>query len=416
MVKSLMKFMQNQDNPTLYELAIKMSDNNDAQEGFPLLVKWLLNDFWNNYTYNGIPYSKEYAYNIAYFTIYNFINREICSSKPEVFRTKFLKEIVNMNLEADFYSVLASLKDATVELTKKVVTSNDMLIKSDETVVNDLRNNISSTDNFNGESTLEHNTTNTETTSATNTSTKDTTVNNTANSSSDQTVNETKTGKKNYTDTKDSTLTSNETTSDSGNETIRNVLTDYPQSTVDTTIANNWDYASGATDQIKNNSNSKTNTGTNKEDTTLTHDQTDNDTKNLTGKETVSGTGKTIEDTDITNNVSSTITNALTGTDTTNTSNTDTLSREETKTGNVKTNTNKDIKNDIDSTHTWMGMTGLELNANQIKLFDKYKSFYNKLLTRLENCFISVYVDEDRDGYLDPSVNLMSAWVDQGGI
>ena len=412
MVKSLMKFMQNQDNMTLYELAIKMSDNDDAQEGFPLLVKWLLNDFWNNYTYNGVPYSKEYAYNIAYFTIYNFINREICSSKPEVFRTKFLKEIVNMNLEADFYSVLASLKDATIELTKTVTTSNDMLIKSDETVENDLKNNISSTDNFNGEVTLEHNTKNTETTSATNTSTKDTTVDNTTNSSSDQTVKETKTGEKNYTDSKEGTLTLNENTSDSGNETIRNVLTDYPQSTVDTTIANNWDYASGATDQVKNNSSSRTKTGTNTEETNLTHNETDSDTKDTIGNETVAGTAKTVEDTDITNNISGTTTNALTGTDTTNTSNTDTLSREETKTGNVTTNTNKEIENNIDSVHTWMGMTGLELNANQIKLFDKYKSFYNKLLTRLENCFISVYVDEDRDGYLDPSVNLMSAWVD----
>lgn len=410
MVKALTRFMKNQDNLTLYELAIKMSDNDDAQEGFPLLVKWLLEDFWNNYTYNGIPYSKEYAYNIAYFTIYNFINREICSSKPEVFRTKFLKEIVNMNLDADFYSVLASLKDATIELTKKVVTSNDMIITSDETITNDLKNNIKSTDNFNGEVTLEHNTKNTETTEATNTSTKDTTVDNTNNSTSEQSVEESKNGKINYTDTKNKTSESDNTHSDSSDKTLRNVISDYPQSTIDTTIVNDWDYASGATDQVENTDNTGTNKTVFTEDTSLNHTETSENTKNIDSNENVSGTSKTTEDTDVTSNVNGTTTNELTGTDKTNTSNIDTTNREESKTGTVSTNKNKEIENDVDSLHTWTGMTGLELNANQIKLFNKYKSFYNTLLKNLENCFISVYVDEDRDGYLDPSVNLMSAW------
>lgn len=410
MVRNLMRFMKNQDNPTLYELAIKMSNNNDAQEGFPILVKWLLNDFWNNYRYNGIPYSTEYAYNIAYFTIYNFINREIYTSKPEVFRTEFLKEIVNMNLDADFYSVLGSLKEATVELTKKVVTSNDMTITSDETVTNNLKNGIKSTDTFNGTNTLEHNTTNTETTNTTNTSTKDTTVGNTSNSNSDKTLKETKNNTKGYTDTKNGTLETENNYSDNSNETVRNVVSDYPQSTVDTTIANNWDYASGANDQVKSDNKSGTSTNTNTENSTITHEETSNNEKDITSNEKVSGTAQTTEDTDITNSVTGTTTNVLTGTDTTSTSNTDVLDKEELKTGTVSTDKNKEINNDINSVHTWMGMTGLELNANQIKLFDKYKSFYNTLLNRLEKCFISEYVDDEREGYLDPSINLMSLW------
>ena len=55
-------------------------------------------------------------------------------------------------------------------------------------------------------------------------------------------------------------------------------------------------------------------------------------------------------------------------------------------------------------------MTVLDLNDRQLKLFDQFRSFYKTLLNRLENCFISTYIDDERDGYLDPSVNLMSMW------
>ena len=60
-------------NMTLYEMAMSMSEEGDAQAAFPYLIKWLLKDFWSNYQYNGIKYTDEYAYNVAYFLVYNFI-------------------------------------------------------------------------------------------------------------------------------------------------------------------------------------------------------------------------------------------------------------------------------------------------------------------------------------------------------
>ena len=146
-------------NMTLYEMAQSMSEKGDAQEGFPALINWLMNKFWSSYKYNNIPYSQEYAYNIAYFTVYNFINREICSSKPEVFRTKFLKEIVNMNLDSDFYNVLNSLKDATIELTSQIDVSDTNDNTKNSTTTNNLTNTVSSTDSTNKTNILTHNTT-----------------------------------------------------------------------------------------------------------------------------------------------------------------------------------------------------------------------------------------------------------------
>lgn len=52
---------------TLYEMAVSMSEDGDAQAAFPYLINWLLKDFWSNYQYNGVKYTDEYAYNVAYF-------------------------------------------------------------------------------------------------------------------------------------------------------------------------------------------------------------------------------------------------------------------------------------------------------------------------------------------------------------
>ena len=397
-------------NMTLYEMSESMSETNDAQEAFPYLIKWLLKDFWSNYRYNGIPYSEEYAYNIAYFTVYNFINREICHSKPEVFRSKFLKEIVNMNLDHDFYDVLSTLKNSKVDLTREVNTTDNKTNNSSGTTTNNLLTSLNETDKTSGTNVLAHNTS--DVAEATSTS-----KNEASGTGSTETTN-TNTETLNTSNVTDSDSTSSSTNSNSSTtqETITNdnkqrtVNTDYPQSTVNTTTIGSWDYASGAQDIDVDNSQTTNNTTTNSGTSSSTNSTDTTVTNTGTIKNDGSGSNNSTSSSSSTTNNSGTTTVSRSGDDTTTINNTDTKTSSTSNTGTVSFDNESTDNRLLDVTEKWSGMTGLELNMHQIEMFDKFKSFYNKLLTRLENCFISVYVDEERDGYLDPSINLMSAW------
>lgn len=399
-------------NMTLYEMAESMSENTDAQEAFPYLVTWLLKDFWDNYKYNGVPYSQEYAYNIAYFTVYNFINREICNSKPEVFRSKFLKEIVNMNLDSDFYSILSNLKSSTVELTRKINTKDDNTNNSSGTTTNDLLTSVDETDTTTGKNVVTHNTSDVADVTSTVTSEATGSGNSESTSTNTETINTSNVTDSDSTSSSNTNDTSNTSGTITNNNKQRTVNTDYPQSTVNTTVVGSWTYASGAQDIDVNNSENNSSETTNIGSSSST-DTTDTTVTN-TGTVTNDGNGSTTSNTEsssTTDNTGKTTINRS-GDDTTDITNTDTKTASTSNTGTVSFDNESTDNRLIDTTETWMGMTGLELNMHQLEMFDKFKSFYNKLLTRLENCFISVYVDEDRDGYLDPSINLMSAWVE----
>lgn len=421
-------------NMTLYEMAESMSETGDAQEAFPYLVKWLLKDFWSNYKYNNSPYSEEYAYNIAYFTVYNFLNREICNKKPEVFRTKYLKEIVNMNLESDFYAILKDLKDATVDLYKNIDFNETDAHKLDATLTNDLTETTDSTSNATSNIVNNSNSKEDNTTTVTNnlTETSDGTSNlknNTTNSSSADSSNNnvvTNDLKKSVSDIGTDTTTYDTTTQSSSSNTNdgtkRDVLTDYPQSTVNTTTVGSWNYASGANDTTTHDSGSSTGTdtktGTDKLDINRTRNIKDTGTIDTTGSSSMNSEGSSDSESDATSNVTVKKTGTVTTVeDNTNKSDstTDSTSDEETnienrKTGTVKNQETKDIDKDAQTKIKWQGLTGLELNSKQLELYNKYGSFYKTLLRRLENCFISVYIDPERDGWLEPSVNLLSVW------
>ena len=374
-------------NMTLYEMAVSMSEDGDAQAAFPYLITWLLKDFWSNYQYNGVKYTDEYAYNVAYFLVYNFINREICSSKPEVFRTKLLAQLVNMNLDHDFNKILQDLKDATVNLTRDEKVKDTKNIDKTSNTTNNLQTKQTGTETVDGTNVLTHNTTSTNTLA-----TKDET---TFNDTNTQSATSNSTGS-----STNSTSGTNESTSNNkSNSSGRTVNSDYPQSTVDTTKPLDWDYASGAQDT----SNNSTDTSTSKDTTTNTGNSSS------TSESTASGSNKHTG-TNILDHTG-TVTDTKTGTDTTKDDSTVTTDMTTTNTGTTASDDNISSVGDLTRLETWSSMSGVELNNLQLDIYNKYGSFYRRLINNLETCFISVYIDDDRDGYLDPSINLMSAWL-----
>lgn len=374
-------------NMTLYEMAVSMSEDGDAQAAFPYLITWLLKDFFNNYRYNDIRYSDEYAYNIAYFLVYNFINREVCSSKPDVFRTKLLTQLVNMNLDHDFNNILQSLKDATVDLKRIETVNNTKNIDKTSLTTNNLQTIQSGTEVEDSNNVLTHNVSD----KTTNNLIDETTFNDETNSSS----NASSSGSSEHT----ASGTNNGTSSSNSSNTNRTVRSDYPQSTVDTSVPLDWDYASGAQDVSDSNNSSSTSTDTtsNSGKTTSDAESSSSGSNKHTGTETLEHTG--------------TVESLKTGTD--SNKNDSTITKNNT-TRNEGTSEVDDIENsteDISRNETWSGISGIELNSIQLNLINKYGSFYSRMLNKLETCFISVYIDDDRDGYIDPSINLMSAWL-----
>lgn len=400
------------ENMTLYEMAYSMSESDpqDAQEALPYLVKWLFKDFADNYTYNNESIDDEVWYNIAYFLMYNFINRETGSKIPEVFRTKLLKEIVNMNLDHDFFSIITDIKNTTAGLTKSIVTSDDLTHDGTNLRTDNLASSSSRTDNIDETDTTTYN--KTEATDVDSTTTTqgevvtdtDTTNNNTRtlNTESETTNNLQDQTTFNTTDTTTNNLTQTNQS--------REVLTDYPQSTVNTQTVGSWTYASGAKDTNA----TQQNTGTSADAKTGT------ETLNRTGTSTVEDTGTvsdagtgTVDDTTTTQGET-----VVDGTETKRTTGTDTLAKEvedvesisTTNTGTVTTDSDYTDERDINTNETWTNMSGFELNSAQLEIYARHDNFYKTLMRRINNCFISIYVDEERDGWINPSVNLFSQW------
>ena len=373
-------------NMTLYEMAVSMSEDGDAQAAFPYLISWLLKDFFNNYQYNGIKYTDEYAYNIAYFLVYNFINREVCSSKPEVFRTKLLAQLVNMNLDHDFNKILQDLKDATVDLIRDEKVKDTKNVDHTSTTTNNLQTKQTGTETVDGTNVLTHNTTSTNTLA-----TKDET---TFNDTTTQSATSNGTGSS----TNSASGTNESTSSNTSNSSGRTVNSDYPQSTVDTTKPLDWDYASGAQDT----SNKSNDTSTSKDTTSSTSNSSSTSESTASGSNKHTGTN-TLERT-------GTTTDTKTGTETTKDDSTATTDMTTSNTGTTALDDNVNSVMDLSRLEKWSGMSGIELNNLQLDMYNKYGSFYSRMLNKLENCFISVYIDDERDGYLDPSINLMSAW------
>lgn len=403
-------------NMTLYEMAYSMSDSDpqDAQEAIPYLVNWLLKDFVDSYKYNDgetdVSLDEGVVYNIAYFLFYNFINREVGSKVPEVFRTKLLKEIVNMNLDHDFYSILTDIKNTTALMTKQTTVEDDLVHDGTNLRTDNLASSTNRTDTTNETDTTTYNKTETTDVDSTTTTEGEVVTDTDTSSDSTKTLGTTETTTNNLTDTKTFNTSDQTTNNLQTTNSNREVLTDYPQSTVNTQTVGNWTYASGARD-----SNGTTqNTGT----STLAKTGTETDAK--TGTQEVADTGTvrdqgtgTVDDTTTTQGetvVDGTEVKRTTGTDGVQKAIAETEVVGTTNTGTVNNKSDFTDDRDIEKNESWTGLSGFELNAAQLDIYNRHDTFYKTLMRRIENCFISVYVDEDRDGWMDPSINLFSAW------
>ena len=399
---------------TLYEIASAMSETDDAQVGYPKLVKFLFNSFWNHYKYNGTPYSKEYAYNIAYFLIYNFMNREVCSKNLNVFRSKLLNEVVNMNKNKDFYNILTGLAEASVDLKRQLDTTDAFTSAKDGTTTNNLTDtsNSSQTSNNTTEGTLKNTGSSNNYQNTTGSTSAHGTVDTTTEGSGSTTTDNT--GSASSTNKSTNSSTSSSSNENSSTNTTRSVLTDYPQSSIDSTTPaiGDWTYASGARDEKGSTSGTSTDTTTASSNTsdegsssTTTHNKASSTTKGTT-KQVSDSTTATTGHTDGGN--STTTDQSTTGKDDTTT----TAEVTDTHTGTVQQVSNTDDNRTIATTEVWSGLTNLDKNDAQLRLYDTYGTFYSALLQNFEKCFISVYVDPDRDGWLDPTIDLLSEWED----
>lgn len=388
------------DNMTLYEMAYSMSESTpqDAQEAFPYLINWLFKDFFSNYEFNEEKFPDLYAYNIAYFLVYNFINREVCHKVPEVFRTKLLKELVNMNLDNEFFSLLSDIKEATALLEKSINTTDDNTHTENNKRTDNLVEQIAATDSLQSVDTTTYNTQEQVDTDSTTTTSGEVVTDTDTTNANTRTLNTKDKTTNNLTDTQ------THNTSDANTSSSREVLTDYPQSTVNTSIIGTWDYASGAKD-ITGSSNT-THTGTDTLQRTGTADLDKSGTIADQGSGTVDDTTTTEGETVI----DGTQIASKTGTEALNKSSNNQNNSTRNNTGNVLIEDSALDEREIATSESWTNMSGFELNDKQIEIFTKHDNFYKTLMRRFNNCFISLYVDEDRDGYLDPSVNLLSEW------
>lgn len=400
------------NNMTLYEMAYSMSESDpqDAQEAMPYLASWLLKSFSEHYRFNNELIDEGVLYNIVYFLFYNFINRETGSKLPEVFRSKLLKEFVNMNLDNEFFDIIKDIRNTTAGLTKTTVTSDDLTHDGTNLRTDNLASSLNRTDATDVTDTVTHNVTestdidSTTTTSGEVVTDTDTTSNNT------KTLGTTSTTTNNVSD--QTTFNTTDTTTNNLTTTNQNreVLTDYPQSTVDTSVVGSWTYASGARD----NNGTTQNTGTSALAKTGTQTELKTGTVAVADTGTVQDAGAgTVDDTTTTTGetvVDGTEVKRITGTDTTVRDSDETEAVSTTNTGTVNNKSDYTDERDISSTENWTNMSGYELNAAQLEIFARHDNFYKTLMRRLENCFISVYVDEERDGWIDPDINLFSQW------
>lgn len=407
-------------NMTIYEMAYSMDDSNtpSAQTGFPALIEWLFDDIYDYFNYtlinnNTITLNDILKYkNVVAFFMYNFLNREICSKDPLVFRSKMNRELINMFLDFDLYNKLKEVADATTELNYRLDLTEGLdltgsMLRTDnltEVTERDVQNDFTNIRD------ITHSGTNTRTDNLTETTERD--AENSSTYSEDSTIGATTSSS--GTDTKTlntlKTIAGTDTTDRNldVDSTERQLIIDYPQSTADHSQIGEWDYASGANDNIGHRDE--------EEDTIVTTDKTEADTGTITDQKVSTGSESKTGDIDSTKSeiIDDNISRINTGTQSHSDSYTDNL--DDTASNTIDENVSKrntgtrenaetaEYDRTREETRNYNKLSDVESLEIKLQLLNKFKSIYSKLQIRLENCFISIYVDEDRDGWIDPSV------------
>lgn len=408
------------NNMTVYEMAYSMDDSvtPSAQVGFPALINWLFSDIYDYFQYTLLNDSNIELddllkmKNVVAFFMYNFINREICSKDPLVFRSKMCKELVNMFLDFDLYNKLKDVADATTVLNSRLTSNKNIGHTGSSTRTDNLTENIERDVQKDGTTSrdVSHSGSNTRTDNLTENIERD--VTNSLDSTSDTTstsassANATDTRTLNTLKTDNSTDSTNASSNENSNS--RSLGVDYPQSTANHSQIGQWDYASDATD------NTSDRTTQNVTSTTTNATSADTGTISDARQSQVAGNGHDTNTLDSDSTTDENVTKTNTGTQgniDSYTDDIDDVTSENTDENITKTNTG--TQGTVDTyadnvtnaeIHDYNTLSDLESLSIKVKLLDEFKSIYRKLNTRFENCFISIYVDEDRDGWIDPSV------------
>ncbi|MBD5522502.1 MAG: hypothetical protein HDR03_14985 [Lachnospiraceae bacterium] len=352
---------------TIYELASELSS--DVQnEGLPQFTAWLFSDYYN--LFEG-DLQQAIALEFIQAFIRRYLNREIFHTKKEVFRSALYYEL---NKYFDYLSTVQDeykgLIQADVTLTGSTNTKRDL---SDMTTLDNKTDRTGSViDKVTNEATSEQTTKNT----------KDV----------DTTTTNTGTQKMEGTSERTDDLTSNTTGAETGTVGVadRNIVSDYPQSNVSQGVdpVFNYTYASGANDNHR----------------TETRDLGNNSTTKNTGTQT-----NTVDNTR-TDNLQGT----TTGTETDNGTNNLTSNQTVDKTQNTSDNStsvghnDKTVEESIEVTRSDATISAFDKLLRILDYLDKnpYSPVYT-VVEKMQKYFISTYVDEERDGWLDPSTDII---------
>lgn len=405
------KPFQNGANNTLWELGRMIADQwlvwNPTTtpedeliqyEGLPVLVKWLFEN-------TDIDMTQTVWQEFIKQFVSVYLNRETSFMNSQIFRNKLMNEVVQYKefIENAAKQVYENMVAAGYVMTE-TGTENKHLTQNDENT-NNVTNNtvvagtgtVSNNDNTNTTSTSN----NTGTVSNTGEQNTQTTGTNTGTVSDSGTGKTTTTGSSTN-DVSENTGTDLTTTT---NDYDRNLMSNTPQSIVSSSTTGNpdsinWTYATELRDDIKKGS--KTDSG----ETTHT----------VEGSTSETGLSETV------NSNTQTLDTANTGSSLSNVTDTQTLDTQLETVGSVTNigTTNTTVDNSTDTT-TAANFTGTKtatgedtysitrdgavpILANKEKydfFISNLKTPLNTVISNLDKLFISMYIEEERCGYLD---------------
>lgn len=355
---------------TLYELANDI-DSDVQNEGLPRLAEWLFKSYYNKFEGD---IQKAIVIEFINSFIRKYLNREIFHINKEVFKSTLYYELNK------YFDYLSTVQDEY----KNLITAEVSLKETDNT-----DRNMMDFTRF------------------------DNTINRELNSTSDNTGTQTTTGEATRTDNLSSVTTGNNTNeqTNSSNSTRtdnlksdskstqtgtngiaeRSIASDYPQSNVGQGVdpVFNYDYASGASDRHTT------------------------ETRDLGGTDSITNTGtQTNESTDTINNttnINNTTSNTGTQNNSVNQTREDNLSNKVNATENntQTSNNDKTVNDEIRRIRVKDSISAFDKLLKILEYLDKnpYSPIYT-VIEKLNKYFISMYVDEDRDGYMNTDIDL----------
>lgn len=363
-----------QNYKTMWELAEKNNNN------LPKLMAWLFDDFVKTYKYNGESIDSLVVKNVCYFLTLNFLNRELGHPNPMVWRTWINTVLANTYLDADYFAVLDALRAADVKITKtekgktssnQTKNENDNLVKKNDVTE---KRTTATTGEVSG--------------TTSDTETQDLTQSDTMNQS----------GTSNIERSDKQTGTDATATQYTGTDKVhtKNVLSNYPQSNMSAGSGEpwgGWKYASGA-----NETETETTRENRGDNTARTVDLTNAGTERGTNEN--NGTSERRNTGTLKRSGTNSGNSSVNGNDSATRNTSESSDRMVDTTANETTDINKEtVENRI---------SPFEQYQQAVMIFNKYPSYYARLTAAFEKCFISMFVDNERDGWFDPAVDLTS--------